>query len=365
MRHSLPFGASRCSLTTSDRTRRPEAAPLRNETSMPPQATRSDPGTRNLARAFAVLACATYALIVLGALVRAHGAGLACPDWPLCFGEFVPRFDLKVAFEWGHRVSASAVSLGFVSLSFLAWRNAERRRAAGARLFLIATALLTLQVILGALTVWKLLAFWSVTSHLLTGNAFAACLVLIAARLFDASSQRTPPAHTSGLRNAVTLASVLLVFQVALGGLVASRDAGLVCQEWASCNDGQWFPSFEGALGLQITHRLTAYALVVAIATCALLGRGPTRLGRLLNTACLLVVAQIAVGVANVLLRLPVEVTGAHSALAAGLIAIMTLALREVWGDRRSASSNQDRDRSTGRHSDPIRTVDTTALEPN
>jgi len=331
---------------------------------MSPQSTRSDPGTRNLARAFAVLACATYALIVLGALVRAHGAGLACPDWPLCFGEFVPRFDLKVAFEWGHRVWAGAVSLGFVSLSVLAWRNAARRRAAGKRLFLIATALLTLQVILGALTVWKLLAFWSVTSHLLTGNAFAACLVLIAARLFDASSQRTPPDHTSGLRNAVTLASVLLVFQVALGGLVASRYAGLVCQEWPSCNDGHWFPGFEGALGLQITHRLTAYALVVAIATCALLGRGPTRLGRLLNIACLLVVAQIAVGVANVLLRLPVEVTGAHSALAAGLIAIMTLALREVWGDDRSASSTRDPDRSADRRSDPTRVVDATVLEP-
>jgi hypothetical protein len=47
---------------------------------------------------------------VLGALVRAHEAGLACPDWPLCFGELVPRFDLKVAFEYGHRVTAGAVA---------------------------------------------------------------------------------------------------------------------------------------------------------------------------------------------------------------------------------------------------------------
>ena len=54
---------------------------------------------RRLAAGFLALLAMTWALIVLGALVRAHGAGLACPDWPLCFGELVPRFDLKVAFE--------------------------------------------------------------------------------------------------------------------------------------------------------------------------------------------------------------------------------------------------------------------------
>ena len=43
-----------------------------------------------LARAFTVLIVLTLGLIVLGALVRAHGAGLACPDWPRCFGVWPP-----------------------------------------------------------------------------------------------------------------------------------------------------------------------------------------------------------------------------------------------------------------------------------
>ena len=48
-------------------------------------APRARPATaRRLAAAFAGLLVLTEVLIVLGALVRAHGAGLACPDWPLC-----------------------------------------------------------------------------------------------------------------------------------------------------------------------------------------------------------------------------------------------------------------------------------------
>ncbi|MCP5116159.1 MAG: hypothetical protein GY953_35480, partial [bacterium] len=55
----------------------------------------SAPRLRVLGVGFALLLSATYCLIVLGALVRANGAGLACPDWPLCFGQVVPEFDLK------------------------------------------------------------------------------------------------------------------------------------------------------------------------------------------------------------------------------------------------------------------------------
>ena len=69
-------------------------------------------GARGLARGFAALSAITFCLIVFGATVRANNAGLACPDWPLCFGEVVPRFDAKIALEWGHRLLAGLVTLG-------------------------------------------------------------------------------------------------------------------------------------------------------------------------------------------------------------------------------------------------------------
>ena len=64
-----------------------------------------------LAAAFTALLVATVCLMTLGALVRAHEAGLACPDWPLCFGPFVPAMDVKVAFEYSHRALAGSISL--------------------------------------------------------------------------------------------------------------------------------------------------------------------------------------------------------------------------------------------------------------
>ena len=69
-----------------------------------------------LARAFTVLIVLTLGLIVLGALVRAHGAGLACPDWPRCFGVWVPVLDLRIGFEWAHRAMAGSISLLFAGL---------------------------------------------------------------------------------------------------------------------------------------------------------------------------------------------------------------------------------------------------------
>src|SRR5215510_3417443 len=120
---------------------------------------------RVLGLGFAGLAGATLALMVVGALVRAHGAGLSCPDWPLCFGQVLPVFDMRIALEWGHRVFAGSVSIGLVALSALLLRQPTLRRAHGAALGLV-WGLLLVQVVLGGATVLLRLAPWTVTAHL-------------------------------------------------------------------------------------------------------------------------------------------------------------------------------------------------------
>ena len=145
--------------------------------------------TARLFAGFAALVAVTEGLIVLGALARAHEAGLACPDWPLCFGQLIPRMDLKIAFEWSHRGVAGSVALGFSALAFFTLRDPETTR--GTRtLVVVGFALLALQIVLGALTVWQLLAVWTVTSHLVAGNAFAVIVFFLALALHE---RRAPP----------------------------------------------------------------------------------------------------------------------------------------------------------------------------
>lgn len=294
----------------------------------------SDVRVRALSTGFFLLCAVTFGLIVLGALVRAHGAGLACPDWPLCFGALIPAFDLRVGFEWSHRVLAGTVALGFAALSLAVWRHAGARAACGAWL-VVAALLLLAQIALGALTVWKLLAAWTVTAHLVTGNTFNACLLWIGLRL-RWHGAAPGPAPSFAARAALLATSTCLALQFVLGGLVASRYAGLACPEWPTCNGGVWFPSFGGAVGLHLLHRLNGYGLVLLLGLGAWVARGQGALGRALGIATALGAAQVVVGVLNVRLGLPVEITGLHSALAAALVLSLAAAAAAVArGERR------------------------------
>jgi cytochrome c oxidase assembly protein subunit 15 len=291
-------------------------------------AERGDEATRTERGAFALVA-ATAALLVVGASVRVNGAGLACPDWPLCFGEVVPPLDVKVGFEWGHRVLAGGISLGFLGLGAALWRTAAPRSIRA--LWGLAAVVLGVQVVLGGLTVWHLLAEWTVASHLLTGNTFCALLLLLALSLRAHHTRAVPSAVPSWLRVPGVALLVLAPLQLFLGGWVAGANAGLVCGAVPGCYtpDGAWFPTFSGVVGLQVTHRLVGLLLWATAVGFAVVARGSVRSPA--TAVAVAATAQVGLGVLNVLWRLPVEITLLHTAGAAAVYLSTAWAQWTLW----------------------------------
>jgi cytochrome c oxidase assembly protein subunit 15 len=268
-----------------------------------------------------------FGLIVLGSIVRTTGSGLACPDWPLCHGRLIPPLQFNVMVEWLHRLVALLVSLLMAaSVTWALFRHETRARLGG--LALLAVALLAAQILLGALTVWKLLHPSVVSSHLGVALLLFSTLLAFSLTARESAGGAAPRAgRPAGLLPLLGLATVLVYLQALLGGLVSTSHASLVCPDWPTCN-GEWFPPFEGLVALQMAHRWGAYALAAVMVVVALRARASgvaaLRTGGALVLG--LTLAQVALGVLNVFLRVPVWLSALHLGNAALLLAV-TLAL--------------------------------------
>lgn len=265
-----------------------------------------------------IIAGLTLILVGLGGFVRATGAGLACPDWPLCFGRVIPDTALPgVTQEVTHRVVAGLVAVASVYL----WICSYRLRRTHQMLFKNTTALLLLlgvQVVFGALTVTMRLNPLIVTGHLVLGTVFFQCMGLIGIeRLTGLSSNSS----SSGRFSLLVLAAVVLTsIQIALGGFVGSSGASLICMDLPACN-GRWLPDLvNGPETVQILHRLLGTALVALVLLAAILagrtdGLASKRRGHLFGVTFLCFV-QLALGVLNVFYFVPYWITVPHLVVA-------------------------------------------------
>jgi len=136
----------------------------------------------DLFRYAAVVGCLLcYTTILLGGNVMAADSGLACPDWPSCFGNgnYLPGLQGGVALEWGHRIAAFFLSVSILVLGLLGVVY-ERSRPVLMRLALGALALVVTEALLGGLVVENALAVSLVLLHLALATAlFGVLLVLV------------------------------------------------------------------------------------------------------------------------------------------------------------------------------------------
>ncbi|GAC1550883.1 MAG: COX15/CtaA family protein [Vulcanimicrobiaceae bacterium] len=284
-----------------------------------------------------------FVIAVLGSWVRINNAGLTCPDWPLCHGQLVPALEGGVVLEWSHRLVAfleSFVVLGAIVTGFRA-----RTSIAGVTPALIALGIIfALQISLGGATVFLANSPLSVMLHWGMGMALLATLTALAVLATLAPPRRVRLGIGDGAAPALALAAGFAFVTMCVGAYVSSSYAGLACTTVPAC-DGSLLGTTNAQL-VQMLHRLAAcaFAIVALIATTIAWQTSSPRVRAFAGTGMLLIVAQIALGVGNVVWHLPIALREAHAAnagatflafvIAAVLAALESNATATAAGDR-------------------------------
>ena len=307
-------------------------------------------------------------VVLLGAWTRLVDAGLGCPDWPGCYGQIgIPDTPAEIArakalfpdnppepdkaqAEMTHRYVAGGLGLLIFALGGLAFYAKRRSAFVHFPLALTLVVLVSAQATAGALTVTLLLWPQIVTLHLLGGFLTLALLVVLLARLV---SVRIGVFRPERLRAARWLAGLMLgalLAQILVGGWLSTNYAAVACLDFPQCQ-GQWWPKADFAAGfnlfaeraghylggqldslartaIHMTHRLGALVLtgIFVLALSLLMRWGlAARWGM---TLLVLLMLQLGLGIANIVMQVPVLVATAHNGLA-GVLFALTLMLND------------------------------------
>jgi heme A synthase len=283
----------------------------------------------------------TAALISLGGLVRITGSGLGCPDWPLCHGRIIPPFELAPWIEYFHRLAAASVSVLVVAFSALTWLR-HRGRPWLLWPATLAPLLLVAQIWLGRLTVLNEIPPDIAWIHTAAAMAILGVVVVPVAAAYPPlvemsarlarRAQESPAA--ARLPFVLSLAALAVYLLLLTGAYVTRSGAAAACPAFPACG-GLADPATPGSTleGIHMLHRIVAAgaALVLLIALADCWRAGDVDLRRIAAGTAGLLAAQVGLGVANVLLRLPLWSRGLHLVAAALLWAAVVLLTAAAW----------------------------------
>ena len=236
---------------------------------------------------------ATLFLIVAGALVTSHDAGLATKDWPLSNGQVFPEMVGNLFWEHGHRMVATSVGILVIILNIWLWRR--EKRAWVRRLGLVALAAVIAQGLLGGLTVKLMLPLAVSSAHATLAQLFFCTMVSLS--VFTAPGWAEPRAALEekeklSLRYLCVAAAAGILIQLVLGATLRH-----------SATWDQHLP-----VSLLITHLAGAVVVTLllgsTIVTTLRRHRGETYLTKPALFAGALLVGQLFLGLAAYMTRL-------------------------------------------------------------
>mgnify|MGYP001488669860 CR=1 FL=1 len=271
------------------------------------------------------LVVALIALVVVGGATRVMEAGLACPDWPLCFGSFLPgrQMNLQVFLEWFHRLDAFLIGIALLVQLFLAFSWRSSLPFWYLRLSALLFFLVLLQGALGAFTVWNLLESHIVTAHLAIGLILVATMSSLSQKLLSGNTSPSP----IWWRFMAGSSLIGVIGQCLLGGKMATTWSAQKCL------------TNQGSCALLNMHRSSAIFVAcfifIFIAISLIAGGWPRTQWPFLLPIFLLVILQINLGILTVSFGLskPIFVV-AHQLLASLLVALLSaLTVRSPGGE--------------------------------
>ncbi len=311
-------------------------------------------------------------LVALGAFVRLSDAGLGCPDWPGCYGTLTvpesvdaiaqaqtvyPHAPVESGKAWKemiHRYLAGLLGLMVFALFVMGWKYKQSIRTSP-WLTTGLTGLIVFQALLGMWTVTLLLKPVVVSAHLLGGMSTLAILAWIAHRHWGThlSRNRLPTIYYWLIR----IALLVLFAQIFLGGWTSTNYAALACTDFPTCH-GQWLPAMdfkdafhlhrelgESADGgnltlasltaIQWTHRIGAVITLIYLGFVAINGLKYAQLKTLSIALLCVLFAQISLGIANLLLHLPLVLAVGHNFGAALLVVMVVLLNSKITAQTR------------------------------
>ncbi|MBI2772733.1 MAG: COX15/CtaA family protein [Burkholderiales bacterium] len=312
----------------------------------------------------------TFDLVLFGAFTRLTDSGLGCPDWPGCYGNASPggaHAEISLAqaamptgpvthgkawIEMIHRYLATGVGVLITVLAGATWYLRQRiALPVNPWLPALTLAWVCLQGAFGALTVTMKLFPAIVTLHLLGGMALLALLCVQAVAYARAQRGATAAPLAAHSRTLLAATFALVALQVALGGWVSTNYAVLACNTFPACQGSFWpamdfgqgfelwrelgmtasgqHIAFEALTAIHYAHRLTAYAVFIALGWLAWRLWHAGALRRQAKWLAGLALWQFATGLSNVVLDWPLAAAVSHTGGAAALVVVLTWAACE------------------------------------